>query len=126
MLETGIDIVEVVRIKKSIQSSDRFTKRIFHKNEIEYCRSSATEYQHYAARFAAKEAIRKILLDHIQHNILKWKSVWVENNQNGKPVLKFSEEILSKINIKNCSLSLSHIKELAIASVVMEFEMIKN
>ncbi|MEA3500974.1 MAG: holo-ACP synthase [Candidatus Marinimicrobia bacterium] len=122
MIETGIDIVEVARIKKSIQGSDRFTKRIFHKKEIEYCRAGAAKYQHYAVRFAVKEAARKILLDHIEHNILKWKSVWIENNQNGKPVLKFSEEILGKVKIKNCSVSLSHIKELAIASVVMEFE----
>ena len=122
MLETGIDIVEVKRIKKSIQSSDRFKKRIFHQNEIDYCTTGATKYQHYAARFAAKEAVRKILLNHISQNILKWDSVWIENEETGKPVLKFSEEVLSKITIKNCSVSLSHIKELAIASVVMEFE----
>ncbi len=122
MLETGIDIIEVARIKKSIQNSDRFTNRIFHKNEIEYCRSGATQYQHFAARFVTKEAVRKILLDHIPHNILKWKSVWVENDRNGKPILKLSKEILNKINILNCSVSLSHIKELAIASVVMEFD----
>ncbi len=126
MLETGIDIIEVARIKKSIQASDRFKKRIFHPNEIDYCKSGSTEYQHYSARFAAKEATRKILLSYLPNNILKWDSIWIENEKNGKPIIKFSEEILKKINIINCSVSLSHIKELAIASVVMEFEIIKN
>ncbi|MEA1986795.1 MAG: holo-ACP synthase [Candidatus Marinimicrobia bacterium] len=122
MLETGIDIVEISRIKSSIQKSDRFKNRIFHKKEIEYCEKFSDKYQHYGARFAGKEAVRKILLNYFDLNILKWNSVWIENESNGKPILKFSNEILAKIKIKNCSISLSHIKNLAVASVIMEFE----
>ena len=99
MLETGIDIIEVARIKKSIQASDRFKKRIFHPNEIDYCKSGSTEYQHYSARFAAKEVTRKILLSYLPNNILKWDSIWIENEKNGFLFKKGnSEDLKEKIN----------------------------
>ena len=59
-LKCGTDIIEISRIKKSIEDDEqeRFRKRVFTEREIEYCESKRIQkYQHYAARFAAKEAV---------------------------------------------------------------------
>ena len=59
----GTDIIEINRVKDSIkQVGDRFLQKVYTKNEIEYCESKKVQkYQHYAARFAAKEATFKAI-----------------------------------------------------------------
>ena len=63
-ISCGTDIIEINRIKKTIERLDeKFLDTIFTKNEIEYCESHKdNKYQHYAARFAAKEAVYKAFL----------------------------------------------------------------
>ena len=58
-IKTGVDIIEIERVKKSIEETEgKFCERVFTQKEIEYCESKkAQKYQHYAARFAAKEAV---------------------------------------------------------------------
>lgn len=58
-IRTGIDIIEVDRIQEAIESQgERFLNKVYTKNEINYCSNTGKMmYQHYAARFAAKEAI---------------------------------------------------------------------
>ena len=64
---TGIDIIEVERIKEAIlEVGDSFLNRIYTEKEIEYCNKSiAMKYQHFAARFAAKEAVFKAISEYI-------------------------------------------------------------
>ena len=57
----GLDIVEISRVKKAALSSPRFLKRVFSPAEIRYCMGKKSPWQHFAVRFAAKEAIFKAL-----------------------------------------------------------------
>lgn len=119
---TGIDIIEVNRIKSAIEEmGDHFLNRIYTEAEIEYCKkSSEMQYQHFAARFAAKEAVFKALSEYInsREDVL-WKEIEVINENDGKP--RINMDRLKKCglaNLDNIDISISHIKEYAVASVV--------
>ena len=62
-IKTGVDIIEINRIKQSIEETNgKFCDRVYTQKEIEYCESKKLQkYQHYAARFAAKEAVLKAI-----------------------------------------------------------------
>ena len=84
---TGIDIIEVGRIKKSIQRySDRFEQKVFTQKEIDYCHSQADPAKHFAARFSVKEAVFKCFGTGITGGVL-WKAIEVDKQQSGQPVL---------------------------------------
>ncbi len=119
MLQTGIDIIEISRVAKSIERPG-FIDKYFHPTEIEYSNRSKNSAQHFAARFAAKEAVRKVLLSYIDD--LNWKDSWIENDENGKPNLLFSEKVLNQVNIEHSSCSLSHATQHAIAVVILEID----
>ncbi|MDE2292110.1 MAG: holo-ACP synthase [Elusimicrobia bacterium] len=57
----GLDIVEIDRVRKAALRSPAFLKRVFSKTEISYCMGKARPWQHFAVRFAAKEAVWKAL-----------------------------------------------------------------
>lgn len=86
----GTDIIEIDRIKKSI--TERFLKEVYNDSEIEYCEGKrAMKYQHYAARFAAKEAIFKAISNKLESKFdLTWKDVEIINDKNRKTNNKFS------------------------------------
>lgn len=116
----GTDIIEISRIKKAIEKEKiNFIERIYTKNEIEYCENkNENKYQHYAARFAAKEAVFKAvsqLLDN-KYN-LTWKNIEVQNNKDLKPIVKLIDIKLDEI--KHIDLSISHCKEYAVAMVIV-------
>ena len=119
-IKCGTDIIEINRIKESIEGlEDKFINRVFTKKEIEYCESKKTQkYQHYAARFAAKEAAFKAVSESLNDKYsLTWQDVEIENDKNGRPVIK-----INKINMDqviNIDLSISHCKEYACANVVV-------
>ena len=111
----GTDIIEIERIKKAIlEHGENFLEEIYTKKEIEYCNSkNNAKYQHFAARFAAKEAIFKAISSLVENkNKLSWKNAEIINDKNGKPNIK-----LIGINIENSSIdiSISHCKEYAVA-----------
>ena len=81
----GIDLIDVERIKKLIEKNPRFIQRIFTRKEIHYCQNKVNKYQHFAARFAAKEAFFKALGRRI-----KWKDVGLINLSSGKPELEIN------------------------------------
>jgi holo-[acyl-carrier protein] synthase len=122
MLETGIDIIEVPRIAKSIENPS-FIKKYFHPIEIEYSGNSVNAAQHFAVRFAAKEAVRKILLSYVDN--LSWLDSWIENDESGKPHLNFSYNVTKQVQIVQSSCSLSHSKHHAIASVLLDVNLLK-
>lgn len=115
ILGVGIDIIEVERVKKLAEKHPRFLKRIFTPREIDYCLQKRNKYQHLAARFAAKEAFFKAIGKRIN-----WKDVELFNLPSGKPQL----EIKSKENfsIQEAHISISHLKDYAVSSVILEGE----
>lgn len=80
----GTDIIEIDRIRKSI--SERFLQEVYNESEIEYCEGKkGMKYQHYAARFAAKEAIFKAISNKLESKFdLTWKDVEIINDENRK------------------------------------------
>lgn len=111
----GTDIVEVQRIQESIdQMQEKFLNKIYTEKEIAYCeQSKAHRFEHYAARFAAKEAVFKAVSEHIDNYSLDWKEVEILNDEKGKPHVNLKKEIPQ---INQIDISLSHIKEYAIAT----------
>ncbi len=119
-VKCGTDIIEISRIKESIEDlGEHFLKRVFTDKEIEFCESKkAQKYEHYAARFAAKEAAFKaiswILNDKYS---VTWKDFEVENDKNGRPILNIYNMDLK--SIESIDISLSHCKNYAVANVVI-------
>ena len=119
----GTDIIEIGRIKQSIEKlGNNFLNRVYTVKEIEYCESKKQQkYQHYAARFAAKEAVFKViscLLDD-KYSIC-WKDIEVVNDSQGKPKVNLLG--IDEKRIENISLSMSHCKEYAVANAVAILE----
>ena len=93
MLLTGIDIIEIYRIKEVCQNyPDRFMRKIFTNQEIEYCRG---RYPQIAARFATKEAVMKLLGTGIRG--VPWKSIEVYRARGKAPGEDKSLTLLDKI-----------------------------
>src|ERR1700743_1164923 len=118
----GIDMIEVERVAEKISKESGFRELVFSKTEIAYCESKKSKFEHYAARFAAKEAFFKALgtgwTDNTQFN-----EVEIINDQEGKPEVHLSGYTLETINslgIKKILVSLSHIKTVASAVVIIE------
>ena len=116
-IKTGIDIIEVSRIKNAIESSNnKFLERVFTEKEIEYCNSKGlNKYEHLAARFAAKEACLKAISDLLENKFdISWKEIEILNSKDGRPILNLYKEIK---NIESIDVSLSHLKDYAVANV---------
>ncbi len=115
----GTDIVETGRIAKAIEKEQGFRELVFSKDEITYCESKTNKYQHYAARFAAKESFFKALGTGWK-NGTAFHEVEILNNENGKPELQLLGETADTIGAVKIYVSLSHIKGMATAVVVVE------
>ena len=122
IVKTGTDIIEVERIKESIEKlEDKFLNRVFTENEIKYCEEkNITKYEHYAARFAAKEAIFKAISPLLDNKFgIDWTDIEILNDNQGRPYAILAKDNLNNINI---DISLSHIKEYALATAVALLE----
>jgi len=122
-VKCGTDIIEIDRIKESIETlGERFLNKVFTEKEIEYCESKKTQkYQHYAARFAAKEAAFKAISESLNDKFaLGWCDYEILNNESGKPELKINK--IDSSNIENIDLSISHCKQYAVATVVVIYK----
>ena len=118
-VKIGTDIIEVDRIKDSIEKlGDKFLNRVFTANEIGYCESKkATKYEHYAARFAGKEAVFKAISPMLKNKFsIDWTDVEILNDEQSRPYVTFYKEELKNVNI---DLSLSHIKAYAVATAIL-------
>ena len=119
-IRTGIDMIEIERIKQSIEETEgKFCERVYTEKEIEYCESKKTQkYQHYAARFAAKEAFFKAVSPLLENKYdIGWKDMEVLNDENGRPYVHILSEKVP--NIENIDISISHCKAYAIANVIV-------
>lgn len=119
----GTDIIEVNRIKEDIENiGDRFLKRIFTDKEIEYCESkNLQKYQHYAGRFAAKEAIFKAVSKFLDNKYsVSWKDFEVVNDEQGRPRVNLLNINIDKIEC--IDISISHCELYAIANVIILYK----
>ncbi len=117
MLTTGVDIIEIERIRKVVERwGQRFLHRIYTEDEISYCRGRP---QNLAARFAAKEAAMKALGTGLRG--VGWKDVEVIRNESGAPSIRLHGRALARsqrLGVTELALSLSHSRDYAVAFVV--------
>ncbi|MEI7812724.1 MAG: holo-ACP synthase [Ignavibacteria bacterium] len=109
ILGIGIDIIEIDRIKRSVESfGDKFLNKVFTNVELEYCLGKRNVHQHLAARFAAKEAVAKALSEGWNGGF-NWKDIEIYNELSGKPSVKLYgklEDYLGKD--KSLKITMSH------------------
>ena len=119
-VKCGVDIIEISRIQDSIEKlGDTFLNKVYTKKEIEYCENKGkNKYQHYAGRFAVKEAVFKAISEGIEDKFsITWKDIETLNDDNGRPKVEIL--FLKKKEIENVDVSISHCKEYAVANVVV-------
>ncbi len=102
----GIDIVEIKRVARLAKNSKRFLKRIFSDEEIRYCRDKKKKWQHFAVRFAAKEAVWKA----VGRAGLNLKDISVRRSPAGRPSV-----VLEGRPAPNIQISLTHTESYAAA-----------
>ncbi|MDY7034230.1 MAG: holo-ACP synthase [Thermodesulfobacteriota bacterium] len=123
ILGVGVDIVKISRMDHVLERwKDRFMNRIFTSQEIKFCTGKKFPSQHFAIRFAAKEAFLKALGLGMMAGI-PWKDIEIINDSTGKPKVKLhskARETYQKNNGKSIFLSLSHDGEYGIAQVILE------
>ena len=118
----GTDIIETARIARVVARGRQYLETIFTENEIAYCEGKAHKSQHYAARYAAKEAALKAL-GVGQARGLAFRDIEVLNDENGQPQLFFhgrTSQMLERLQVKHAVLSLSHTRESAVAVIILE------
>lgn len=118
----GTDMIEVERVAEKIGKNVGFRELVFSKREIEYCEAKTNKYEHYAARFAAKEAFFKALGTGWK-NGTTFNEIEITNDETGKPVISLLGETgtsIEAMNIGKIAVSLSHLKTIASAFVVIE------
>ena len=121
MLPRGVDIIEIPRIKQVLDRyGQRFLKRVFTPQEIDYCRGRASNL---AGRFAAKEATMKALGTGVRG--VGWKDIEVVRADSGAPSAKLHGRAANRaerLQVTEISLSISHSREYAVAFVVVQRE----
>lgn len=119
-LITGVDIVNINRIKKILlKNKDQFYNRIFTREEIGYIEKKGHRATTVSGLFAAKEAVSKALGTGI--GSLGWKDVEVLHKPSGRPYINFTEygtKIMEDLGIIEIQISISHDTDYAIAFVV--------
>ena len=108
----GIDIVNVSRFKKKpLNNNLDFYKKIFSDSEINYCKKFSSPYEHFAGKFAVKEALIKSINEKISLHEIK------TSYRNSKPIVKVKSSLDKKYNF---IISISHESDFAIAVVISE------
>ncbi len=119
---TGIDIVEIDRIRRAVKKwGENFLSKIFTPREIKYSNSKRSAYQHLAGRFAAKEAALKAL-GVPRRTEVWWTQIEVFNDREGRPHMEFHKDALKlkkKRGVGKVLISLSHSKNYAVANAIL-------
>ncbi len=116
----GVDMLEIARMEKVLERRPSFAKRVFTKSERAYCERMARPAQHYAARFAAREAVLKALGTGFSRGV-GLADVSVRNNEAGRPEVVLSgraQQIAEEQGVREVALSLSYTHDVAVASAV--------
>ncbi|MBC7930313.1 MAG: holo-ACP synthase [Rubrivivax sp.] len=123
IVSIGIDIIEIGRVREVLARTPRFRERVFTEAERAYCDSrGAVAAQHYAARFAAKEAAFKALRTGWRDG-LSWHDIEVVSNGQGAPSLQLyghAHELFDALGATDAHITLSHTSEHAVAQVIFE------
>jgi len=120
----GTDTIEVDRIRKTMEADPGLRRQIFSPAEISYCESKAFPFRHYAARFCAKEAFLKACGTGFNAGT-NLSAIEVLNEPSGKPYIRLTgaaKEYYEKFGFSKILVSLSHLKDFAIAVVIIEKE----
>jgi holo-[acyl-carrier protein] synthase len=122
MLQTGIDLIEVNRVRATLaRYGERFLSRVFTENELAYCHGRPQEL---AARLAAKEAVSKALGVGIQHRDgVRWQEMEIVSDERGKPSVRLAGRAAQRakeMGLDTFALSLSHTREYAMAVAVAQ------
>ena len=113
ILGNGIDIIEIERIAKAIkQWGDGFLNHVFTKEEISYARKHRFPDQHFAARFAVKEAVLKAFG---KNSHISWKDIEITHDEDGRPVCLYHDKKFKK----KILISISHTHNYAVASAII-------
>jgi holo-[acyl-carrier protein] synthase len=118
----GTDIIEIGRVEEKLRRTGGLKTRVFTPREITYCEGKAKSAQHYAARFAAKEAFLKAIGTGWSRGY-RFVDIEILNNEQGKPQIVLQgkvKDFCEENGITGFHVSLSHIKDLAKAVVVLE------
>jgi holo-[acyl-carrier protein] synthase len=124
IVSIGIDIIEIRRVREVLARTPRFRERVFTERERAYCdsRGEQSAAQHYAARFAAKEAAFKALRTGWRGG-LSWHHAEVTSTEEGAPLLVLTghaRELFDALGATHAHLSISHTVEHAVAQVIFE------
>lgn len=117
-MQIGIDLIEIDRVRKTIARYPSFTRRCFTDVERSYCESRPNPPQHYAARFAGKEAVGKALGFGVAVHFA-WREVEIAGRP--KPAVRLSGRLAARaerLGFSSIDLSMTHSKELAAAIAV--------
>ena len=120
---TGIDVVDCVRIESSIERfGDRFLRRVFTEGEIAYSQSMKFPARHFAARFAAKEALSKAFGTGIGKS-MGWRDLDVQKKESGEPYVVLrggAEQMAKERGVTRVWISLSHTDTIGMATIILE------
>lgn len=123
VLGIGVDLVENSRIQHSLDRfGERFLQRVFTAGEIEYCQSMKYPGRHFAARFAAKEAVSKAFGTGIG-KAMGWKDIDVHREGTGQPFIVLeggAKTLAAERGARSVWVSLAHTDHHAVATVVLE------
>ncbi len=116
----GIDLIKVSRVQRLCEHNKHLEK-IFTLAEIEYCQKRRHQFQHFAARFAVKEAVFKALGTGWDGEI-KWTDIEVVRGGMGRPKIDLhgkAKEMIERMQIRDILVSLAHCSDYAIAQVIL-------
>ena len=114
----GIDLVEVARVRRAIERhGERFLRRVFTADEIDYCAAKTHPWAHWAVRFAAKEALYKSLPPGLLEALL-WNEIGVTRHATGAPSIVLRGRTRERLQGWRFAVALSHERNLAIAQVL--------
>jgi holo-[acyl-carrier protein] synthase len=114
----GVDLIEIARVRRAMGKYPSFTERCFTEAERAYCDSRPNPAQHYAARFAGKEAVGKALGFGVARNFA-WRDVEIAGRP--KPTVRLHgrlEQHAARLGVGEVDLSMTHSKELAAAIAI--------
>jgi holo-[acyl-carrier protein] synthase len=123
-LRTGVDVVGVERLRRLVEGHEDRLLTLFTQRELDYCRRKRRQYEHMAARFAAKEAVLKAFGTGISQR-MRWTDVEVVNDQVGRPTVRLEGAVASyaeRHGLRELDVSLSHVENLAVAHAITVWE----
>jgi len=120
ILGIGVDVVDVKRMRAAIDAwGPALIKKMFTETEVAYCKSKKKPHEHFAARFAAKEAVSKAM-ETGWSGQFRWRDVEVVNESSGAPKVVLHDFVASQLAQCKVHVSLSHTEDTVVAFALIE------